>query len=53
VDIAAEANAAAGSFYTYFTNKEEIFAAVLEEVHEEMLHPHVRGWPTARIRLGS
>jgi AcrR family transcriptional regulator len=42
VDITAEAEMAAGSFYTYFTSKEEIFAAVLEDVQDEMLHPHVR-----------
>lgn len=41
VDITAEAGAATGSFYTYFANKKEIFAAVLEEVQDEMLHPHV------------
>jgi AcrR family transcriptional regulator len=41
-DIAAEAGMATGSFYTYFTGKEEVFAAVLAEVQEEMLHPHVR-----------
>ena len=41
-DITAEANCSTGSFYTYFTNKEEIFAAVLAEAQEEMLHPHVR-----------
>jgi AcrR family transcriptional regulator len=41
-DITAEASTATGSFYTYFANKEEIFAAVLEEAQEEMLHPHVR-----------
>src|SRR3954454_12826746 len=41
-DITAEANCATGSFYTYFTNKAEIFAAVLEAAQEEMLHPHVR-----------
>jgi AcrR family transcriptional regulator len=41
-DITAEANCSTGSFYTYFTNKEEVFAAVLEEAQEEMLHPHVR-----------
>ncbi|HWH92806.1 MAG TPA: TetR/AcrR family transcriptional regulator [Baekduia sp.] len=41
-DITAEARCATGSFYTYFTNKQEIFAAVLEEAQEEMLHPHVR-----------
>ena len=42
VDIAREAHTAAGSFYTYFANTEEIFAAVLGEVQEEMLRPHVR-----------
>ena len=42
VDITAEAKTASGSFYTYFSNKEEIFAAVLEAVQEEMLHPHIR-----------
>ncbi|WP_370616175.1 TetR/AcrR family transcriptional regulator [Mumia sp. Pv 4-285] len=41
-DITTEAGTAAGSFYTYFASKEEIFAAVLEEVKEEMLHPQVR-----------
>ena len=41
-DITAEARCSTGSFYTYFTNKEEVFAAVLEEAQEEMLHPHVR-----------
>jgi AcrR family transcriptional regulator len=41
-DITRKAKTSTGSFYTYFTNKEEIFAAVLEEVQEEMLHPHVR-----------
>ena len=41
-DITRKAKMSTGSFYTYFTNKEEIFAAVLEEVQEEMLHPHVR-----------
>ncbi|MGZ6708494.1 MAG: TetR/AcrR family transcriptional regulator [Solirubrobacteraceae bacterium] len=41
-DITAEARCSTGSFYTYFTNKKEIFAAVLAEAQEEMLHPHVR-----------
>jgi AcrR family transcriptional regulator len=41
-DITAEARCSTGSFYTYFTNKKEIFAAVLEQAQEEMLHPHVR-----------
>ncbi|MGW5112749.1 TetR/AcrR family transcriptional regulator [Nocardia sp. NPDC004123] len=41
-DISKAAGAAAGSFYTYFDSKEEIFTAIVEEVQEEMLHPHVR-----------
>ncbi|MBS1887605.1 MAG: TetR/AcrR family transcriptional regulator [Actinobacteria bacterium] len=41
-DIAKEAGVAAGSFYTYFDSKEEAFAAVMETVQEDMLHPHVR-----------
>ncbi|MEY9941590.1 TetR/AcrR family transcriptional regulator [Streptacidiphilus sp. MAP5-3] len=41
-DISKAAGVASGSFYTYFTNKEEIFAAVVEQVQEEMLHPHLR-----------
>jgi AcrR family transcriptional regulator len=40
-DIAAEAGVATGSFYTYFTRKEDAFAAVMEEVNEEMLHPRL------------
>ena len=41
-DISAEANCATGSLYTYFSGKEEIFAAVLDDAQDEMLHPHVR-----------
>ncbi|MEU9021216.1 TetR/AcrR family transcriptional regulator [Actinomadura sp. NPDC048394] len=41
-DISKAAGAAAGSFYTYFNDKEEIFAALVEQVQEEMLHPHLR-----------
>ncbi|MDL4813436.1 TetR/AcrR family transcriptional regulator [Actinomadura opuntiae] len=41
-DISKAAGVAAGSFYTYFTDKEEIFAALVEQVQEEMLHPHLR-----------
>ena len=40
-DIAAEAGVATGSFYTYFTGKEQAFAAVMEELEEEMLHPRL------------
>ncbi len=41
-DIATTAGVATGSFYTYFASKEDAFAAVIEEVNEEMLHPRVR-----------
>lgn len=41
-DISREAGVAAGSFYTYFDGKEEIFAALADQVQEEMLHPHLR-----------
>ncbi|MFF0777182.1 TetR/AcrR family transcriptional regulator [Streptomyces sp. NPDC003720] len=38
-DITKEARCAAGSFYTYFANKEEVLAAVLLEAQEDMMHP--------------
>jgi AcrR family transcriptional regulator len=41
-DISAEANTATGSFYTYFDSKEEIFAAVLADLQEDMLHQHIQ-----------
>src|ERR1700759_5640066 len=41
IDIAAEAGVATGSFYTYFTSKEDAFAAVVEEISEEMLPPRL------------
>ncbi|MBV9193033.1 MAG: TetR/AcrR family transcriptional regulator [Solirubrobacterales bacterium] len=40
-DISAEAGVAAGSFYTYFTSKQEVFGAVMADVEEEMLHPRI------------
>lgn len=42
IDITAHAGVAAGTFYTYFTTKEDAFAAVMEDVNEEMLHPRLR-----------
>ncbi|MFT4044177.1 MAG: TetR/AcrR family transcriptional regulator [Gordonia sp. (in: high G+C Gram-positive bacteria)] len=39
IDITAAAKCSAGTFYTYFSSKEEIFAAVLELAQEDMLHP--------------
>jgi AcrR family transcriptional regulator len=41
-DISAEAGVAAGSFYTYFTSKDDAFTAVIEQLSEEMLHPRLR-----------
>jgi AcrR family transcriptional regulator len=38
-DIADEAGLAHGCFYSHFPGKEEIFAAVVAEISEEMLHP--------------
>jgi AcrR family transcriptional regulator len=38
-DITKAAGCATGSFYTYFANKEEVFAAVLEQAQQDMLHP--------------
>jgi AcrR family transcriptional regulator len=57
-DITAAAGVAAGSFYTYFTSKEDVFAAVMAEVEEEMLHPrlepiHDRDDPVAVIEAAN
>ncbi len=41
-DITAQAGVAAGSFYTYFKDKHDVFAAVMDDVNEEMLHPRLR-----------
>jgi AcrR family transcriptional regulator len=41
-DISAEADTATGSFYTYFDSKEEVFAAVLAELQDDMLHQHIQ-----------
>ncbi|WP_116376505.1 TetR/AcrR family transcriptional regulator [Mycobacterium sp. MFM001] len=40
-DITKAARCATGSFYTYFANKEEIFAAVLAEAQQDMMHPGI------------
>ncbi|MGV9248996.1 TetR/AcrR family transcriptional regulator [Streptomyces sp. NPDC003710] len=41
VDIAAEGGVATGSFYTHFASKEDVFAAVLARLQDEMLHAGV------------
>ncbi|MFF7973420.1 TetR family transcriptional regulator [Streptomyces sp. NPDC007905] len=41
VDIAAEAKVATGSFYTHFASKDDVFAAVLARLQDEMLHAGV------------
>jgi AcrR family transcriptional regulator len=40
--ITNAAGVAAGSFYTHFTSKEQIFEAVIEEIHEATLHPPLK-----------
>jgi AcrR family transcriptional regulator len=40
-DIAAESGVATGSFYTHFASKKEAFVAVIEELHDESLHPNI------------
>ena len=40
-DITAEAKCSTGSFYSYFSSKEEILQAVIESAESEMLHPGV------------
>lgn len=54
VDIAAEADVAYGTFYTYFTSREEIFAEVVDELladFQAIAHaePRVGRTPAARI----
>jgi AcrR family transcriptional regulator len=46
-DITAEAKVAAGSFYTYFDSKEEIFKALLDANQEQLLHHDVDHLETA------
>ncbi|NKQ54707.1 TetR/AcrR family transcriptional regulator [Amycolatopsis sp. K13G38] len=41
-DIADTAKAAHGSFYTYFSSKEEIFVALLKELEEDLRSPAER-----------
>jgi AcrR family transcriptional regulator len=41
-DITREAKCSTGSFYTYFSSKEEIFTAVLAAAQHDMLHPGVK-----------
>ncbi|CUR55520.1 putative TetR family transcriptional regulator [metagenome] len=38
-DISAEAGSSTGTFYTYFTSKDEILQAVIEAAQQDMLHP--------------
>lgn len=54
-DITREAGVATGSFYTYFADKEEVFAAVMDDVRHEMLHPTVEAAedPVAAIEVAN
>ena len=57
VDMTAEAGVAAGTFYTYFSNKEEVFEAILADLQQEMIHPAPGATdsddPVAIIRAGN
>jgi AcrR family transcriptional regulator len=53
-DVAREAGMAAGTLYRYFTNKEEVFRAVVQDLHDSWLERarHVLGGSgTATERL--
>ena len=52
-DITATARTATGSFYTYFTSKEEIFLAVVDELSDEVASIRRRWstWPRRRDLL--
>ncbi|WP_197351521.1 TetR/AcrR family transcriptional regulator [Streptomyces bathyalis] len=52
VDIAAEAGVATGSFYTHFASKDDVFAAVLADLQDEMLHAGVSDSSRTELRLG-
>lgn len=41
-DITKEAEVSSGTFYTWFEDKKAVFAAVVEAVQDDMLHPHLR-----------
>src|SRR5829696_2725145 len=43
--ITEAAGVAAGSFYTHFDSKDAIFEAVIDEVHDESLHPQLEERP--------
>lgn len=38
-DITSQAQCSTGTFYTYFSSKEEVFTAVLEAAQDDMLNP--------------
>lgn len=40
-DIPAEAGVATGTFYTYFTSKDEIFRAVIDAAKDDLLYPEM------------
>jgi len=52
-DIADTAGVAHGSFYSHFQSKEDVFAAVLAEVEEDMLHPGPWPGPWPALTAGS
>lgn len=47
-DITRQARCSIGSFYNYFSNKDEVLAAVLLEAQDDMLHP---GPASSKVRF--
>jgi len=47
-DVAAEAGLSLGGLYRYFENKEDLFASVIEDLHEELFNKSRSSTPIAR-----
>ena len=48
IDVAAEAGLSLGGLYRYFENKENLFASVIENLHEELFNRSRSSTPIAR-----
>ena len=48
IDVAAEAGLSLGGLYRYFENKEDLFASVIENLHEELFNRSRSSTPIAR-----
>ena len=48
LDVAAEAKLSLGGLYRYFENKEDLFASVIEDLHEELFQQSRSSTPISR-----